>query len=284
MISTFFSAVSMNTVVKTVGAVALLSIAAMSVGCGHVDTPRIASGEPGVTSDKLPARGMVFDEITVGDKTYPYVVFVPRGYTPEKNWPLIVFLHGSGESGTDGQKQAIQGIGSNILWNAARWPCLVLMPQKPDHTKLWPEYEGAVMGALAKVRGRYSVDANRISITGLSQGGHGAFWFGAKHPEIWCAVAPICGFVDSNRAGDNADTIAKGLRGVPVWAFHGEADDVVPIGQSKKVIDAMTHMAATPAPKFTSYPGVNHGSWDKAYSESELPAFLMQSRPAAAPR
>lgn len=231
-----------------------------------------------MTTDKLAARGMVFDEFTVDGVTYPYVLYVPRAYSPEKNWPLVVYLHGSGESGTDGQKQAIQGLGSNVLWNADRWPCLILMPQKPDPGKLWPLYEPMVMGLVAQIVERYSVDRNRVSLTGMSQGGHGTLWFGAKHSKVWSALAPVCGFVDSNRAADDTAALAAGLKDLPIWAFHGDADDVVPVGQSRKIVDAITRAGAPRPPRLTEYPGVRHDSWTKAYAEKELPAFLLQAR------
>ncbi len=224
---------------------------------------------------------MIFEEIELDGARYPYVVYVPRDYTPQRLWPLVVFLHGSGESGTDGQKHAIQGLGGNILWNADRWPCIVLMPQKPDRTVLWPAHEGLVLALLERVRSHYAIDPDRIALTGLSQGGHGTIWFGARHPGIWSAIAPVCGFVDSNRAKDDADALAAGLAGLPVWAFHGDADDVVPIAQTAKLIDAMKRAGASPPPKFTIYPGVNHGSWDRAYAEAELPAFLLRRRDAS---
>lgn len=265
-------------------AMLVLVCAGALAGCGSGVARDVPVKEASVTSDQRPARGMVFDAFTHDGVTYPYVLYVPRAYSPQTKWPLIVFLHGSGESGRDGQKQAIQGLGSNVLWNADRWPCLILMPQKPDHGKLWPNYEGMVMGVLAEVLERYSVDRDRVSLTGMSQGGHGTFWFGAKHPDVWSALAPVCGFVDSNRATDDTDALATGMKGLPIWAFHGDADDVVPVGQTQKVIDALRRAGAAPEPRFTVYPGVNHNAWDRAYAEPELPTFLLRSRKDATRR
>jgi predicted peptidase len=237
-----------------------------------------------------PQTGFLFHEVTAGGITMKYAVYVPRHYTPDKQWPAIVFLHGSGECGTDGQKMIIQGIGRNILWNADRWPCIVLFPQNPGAPRgsqgatreqslamrSWTRCDAAVMKMLEETRAAYSIDPDRIALTGLSLGGHGAWSIGAAHPEVWCAIAPICGFADAPRGAASPETIAAKLKDVPMWIFHGDADDVVSPDHSRNVAAAMK--AAGAEAKLTLYPGVNHGSWDKAYEEAELPAFLMQTK------
>src|ERR1043165_8832756 len=93
----------------------------------------------------------------------PYVVYVPRAYAASTDpYPCILFLHGSGESGADGQKQAIQGIGSAILWNARKWPFIVIMPQKPDEHRQWEDYDAGVMAALDQTLRDYRIDRSRI--------------------------------------------------------------------------------------------------------------------------
>ena len=226
------------------------------------------------------ARGFVFKTVVIGDRKMDYVVYVPRGYDVGKKWPAIVFLHGSGESGTDGQKQIAQGIGTNILWNADRWPCIVMMPQKPSEKLQWEDVDDLVMKMLGETRKEYVIDEGRIALTGLSQGGHGTWSIGAAHPEVWCALAPICGYVEKKEkenVGLTAEGIAEKLKGVPMWVFHGEDDDVVLPEQSRKVVEAMKAAGAKDV-KLTVYPKTNHGSWDKAYSEKELPGFLMKGK------
>ena len=226
------------------------------------------------------ARGFVFKTVRIDQRKMDYVVYVPRGYDVGKKWPAIVFLHGSGESGTDGQKQIAQGIGTNILWNADRWPCIVMMPQKPSEKLQWEDVDDLVMKMLGETRKEYVIDEGRIALTGLSQGGHGTWSIGAAHPEVWCALAPICGYVEKKEkenVGLTAEGIAEKLKGVPMWVFHGEDDDVVLPEQSRKVVEAMKAAGAKDV-KLTVYPKTNHGSWDKAYSEKELPGFLMKGK------
>lgn len=208
-----------------------------------------------------PATGFLFKSIHSGDRDYKYTIFVPREYSTSTKWPAIVFLHGAGECGTDGVKQVAQGIGSAILWHVDKWPFIVLFPQKPVMQEQWEAYDATVMAMLAEAEKDYSVDRSRIYLTGLSQGGHGTWTLGANHPDVWAALAPICGYGD-------AEAIAPKVKSLPVWCFHGEADGTVPVKQSRDIVAALK--AAGCDAKLTTYPGVDHNSWDKAYRDETL--------------
>jgi len=218
--------------------------------------------------------GFLFARVQVAEKAYPYVVYVPREYEPTKKWPVVVFLHGAGECGTDGLKHVAQGLGTAILWNAAKWPFVVVMPQKPAVRDAWEDHDTAVMAMLDAAFKQYSLDADRVYLTGLSQGGHGTWALAARHPERWAAIAPICGYGDPK-------VIADPIKALPVWCFHGDADQAVPVAQSQAMVDAIK--AAGGDPKLTIYPGVGHNSWDKAYRDESLAEwFLEHRRPAKA--
>ncbi|MBX3359682.1 MAG: dienelactone hydrolase family protein [Phycisphaeraceae bacterium] len=218
------------------------------------------------------ATGFILRRIEIGGQGYDYAVYVPRGYDASRAWPLVVFLHGSGESGTDGQKMIVQGIGSNVLWNASRWPCVMVMPQKPVQKAQWEAYDEVVMSIVDRTTREYTIDEDRIVLTGLSQGGHGTWTIGAAHPEVWSALVPICGYPEPM----TPEAIAAGVKGIPVWCFHGEADDVVPAEKSRTVVGAI--IAAGGEARLTVYPGVNHGSWDRAYGEAELPGWMLSQK------
>ncbi len=258
----------MRMVLMAVGVVVMCLMLCFS--CGQTGTGKDTMKSAGVTG----ATGFVFKKVTIGERSMEYVVYVPRGYEAGKKWPAIVFLHGSGESGTDGQKQIAQGIGTNILWNADRWPCIVMMPQKPTSKLQWEDQDDLVMKMLEETKREYRIDDKRIALTGLSQGGHGVWSIGAAHPEVWCALAPICGYADGHNGKLIPEQIAAKLKGVPMWVFHGEDDDVVVPEESKRVVEAMKAAGAKDV-RLTLYPKTNHGSWDKAYAEKELPGFLM---------
>lgn len=250
---------------------AILVTAAVLGSCAAC--PHTASTPP--TLALTPPSGFVFKSVRIGDQLLDYAVYVPRTYDAHSPIPAIVFLHGSGESGTDGQKMIAQGIGTNILWNASRWPCIVIMPQKPTEKKQWEDYDTLVMAALEATQREYRIDPARIALTGLSQGGHGTWTIGAAHPEVWSALVPICGYPEP---ADPA-ALAPRIKNIPVWCFHGEDDNVVPPAKSRAMIEALNNAGASP--KFTLYPGVNHGSWDRAYAEPELPRWMLGQKSAA---
>ncbi len=231
--------------------------------------------------------GFLFRSLTLDGREVKAVVYVPRSYDPGRAWPLIVFLHGSGESGTDGSRQLAQGLPREIVWNPDAWPFIVVMPQKPSQDTEWEQYDAEVMTLLAQVRREYAVDPARIALTGLSQGGHGAWVLAARHPETWAAVIAVCGYGPARWKGPGtfdgtAAELAAKVKDLPVWAFHGEADDTVPVGETRAMISALT--VAGGAPRATIYPGVGHGCWERAYGEPELPRWLLaQRRPAPRP-
>ncbi len=230
-----------------------------------------------------PATGFLFGALDQGTTSYKYAVYVPREYDASRAWPLILFLHGSGESGNDGTRMVVQGLGSAIQWNPARWPAIVVFPQKPSQASEWEAHEDAVMKILERVRHEYNVDRGRIYLTGLSQGGHGTWVLGARHPELWAALAPVCGYGGVRHAGPGvaaatAGEIAGRIRSIPVWAFHGDADDVVPPAETTALIDALRAAGASPEPRVTIFPDVNHGSWDPAYRDTGLAEWLFAQR------
>ncbi|HVN75527.1 MAG TPA: dienelactone hydrolase family protein [Thermoanaerobaculaceae bacterium] len=242
--------------------------------------------EEGAGGGSMPT-GFLFRSLTLDGRVLKAAVYVPRGYDPARTWPLILFLHGSGESGTDGSRELAQGLPRELVWNPDAWPFIVVMPQKPSQDLEWEQLETEVMTLLAQVRREYSVDPTRLVLTGLSQGGHGAWVLAARHPGMWAAVVPVCGYGPARRPGSGDLTgtpgeLAARIGSVPVWAFHGEADDVVPVGETRAVVDALK--AAGSPPRVTIYPGVGHGCWERAYGEPELPRWLLaQRRPGPGP-
>ena len=225
------------------------------------------------SADKKPlARriqyGMVLKSLTFEGKEYRYAVYVPPQYDGSEAFPLITFLHGSGECGTDGLKSAIVGIGSAAMLKSEEWRTLILIPQKPETRQHWEELDKVILAMTEETEKRFKVDKDRLYLTGLSQGGYGSWALAAKYPAYWAAVAPICG------GGDPKD--AAILAKIPIWAFHGEADDSVPVERSREMIAAIK--AAGGSPKLTTYPGVGHNSWDKAYRDENLFAWFLEHK------
>jgi predicted peptidase len=215
---------------------------------------------------KSPAeRGFLSRTVSVGGKDMKYVVYVPLGYDPAKPMPTIVFLNGAGECGTDGFRQ-VYHFGGAIMLNAEKWPFIIVLPQKQDVNTKWKDEDAMVQETLKQAKAEFNVDASRLYLTGLSQGGHGTWTIAAKHPDMFAAIAPVCGWADED--------VAKKVAKLPIWAFHGDKDEAVKLECSeemKKWIEA-----AGGACKLTVYPGVGHNSWDNAYRNEELGAWFLE--------
>lgn len=199
--------------------------------------------------------------------THKYVLFIPHSYTPQKKWPVILFLHGAGERGIDGLKQAKVGLGPAIQKRKSTFPFIVVFPQSED-TKgpilpAWqfesPQAKRALK-ILKTVEKAYSIDPSKRILTGLSMGGYGAWSVAAATPEKWSAVVPICGGGDPKTAGK--------LKSLPIWAFHGAEDKVVLPAESRKMIAAIKNAGGNP--HLTIVPGVGHNVWNNAYANETL--------------
>ncbi len=209
-------------------------------------------------------------------------IYVPRELDLAEPAPTVVFLHGYGECGTDGLKQLGVGLPNAIVWDAARWPFVVVIPQKPEFNVDWDEYLDAVLSMLDLAIAEFGADPDRVGLTGLSQGGHGTIALASRHPERFRAAAPVCGYTmrrfepeggrvsfDSPTPDERYARAAEAMRGMAVWIFHGGRDDIVPPSESEKLHEALL-AADAPDAKLTIYPEDNHNSWDSAYRKSGL--------------
>ncbi len=232
-------------------------------------------------------RGFLLDEITAGGETLRYALYVPREYDAARRWPLVVALHGRGECGSDGLRQLTQGLAQAIAAAPADWPALALFPQKPDPEREWEEYEAPLLALIERQRGSYAIDGDRLYLTGLSQGGHGAWVLAARQPRMWAALVPICGYstarvrdaqgrVPPRAYQGSADELVRPLVGLPVWAFHGVQDSIIPAAQSEELVAALR--AAGGEARLTLFPGVDHGAWDPAYRDPALARWLLAQR------
>ncbi|MFO1052804.1 MAG: alpha/beta hydrolase-fold protein [Planctomycetota bacterium] len=214
-------------------------------------------------------RGFLSRQIADADGVHRFVIYVPPDYEPDHPAPGIVFLHGAGECGTDGFKQVSVGLGTAIMDDVAAWPFLVLFPQKPTAATQWEDHDAMVMAMLDAMRAEFAVDSSRLFLTGLSQGGHGTFVLGARHHELWTAVAPLCGY------GDPA-AVKDGLKGLPVWCFHGEVDKAVPVEQSKRMVAVLREAGGDP--HLSLYPELGHNCWDRVYRGEPLAVWFLAAR------
>jgi predicted peptidase len=211
-------------------------------------------------------------EVVLEEAGLPVVVRLPEGYDPGRPWPLVVFLHGAGECGSDG-RQAQVGLGPAVAARPDRWPCLVLMPQKPSREHQWEAYEDQVLAAITEARARWNIDGDRIALTGLSQGGHGTWVIGARNPGLFSCLVPVCGY-------GSVEEVAPRVTRLPVWAFHGLRDDVVDPRETLAIMQEVRRLRGSMGgdpddARLTLYPVAGHNSWDAAYAEPDLAAWLL---------
>lgn len=234
--------------------------------------------------------GFLDRTVTVNNVTHKYQVFVPDNWSPERKWPTILFLHGAVERGSDGLLQTQVGIATAIRKDRSRFTILVVMPQCPSG-HWWPErrMQEIAMAALAASTEEFKGDPKRTYLTGISMGGYGSWYLASAYPGKFAAVVPICGGIvppanvlqaQPELAKDSYPDEAKSYVEVairigktPVWIFHGDADNAVPVENSRHLYEALK--AAGDDVRYTEYPGVGHDeAWDRAYAEPELMSWL----------
>jgi len=191
-----------------------------------------------------------------------YLLYLPDGYQQDssKSWPLMIFLHGSGERGNDLEKIKVHGP-PKLIEQGKKFPFIVVSPQADQGG--WDARE--LYNLLQECKHAYRVDPDRVYLTGLSMGGFGTWDLAIKHPEEFAAIVPICG------GGDTAE-IWK-LRNMPVWCFHGAKDSSVPIAMEQKMIRALQNY--NPSVRFTVYPEAGHDSWTATYNNDSLYQWLL---------
>jgi len=213
-------------------------------------------------------------ELPNGTK-HKYVVFIPPQYALQKDhrFPVVLFLHGSGECGTDGIKHTTVGLPRLLAAAPKDHPFIVVMPQART---LWFRGDNlhAAWAALEATLNRYRTDPDRIYLTGLSMGGFGAWEMAAARPDVFAAAVPICGVAPMPYVAN--------LVNLPVWAFHGALDRNVPVQGSRDAIAELRRLGGTP--RYTEYPDGDHFCWDRAYGTPELWKWLLEQKRGQPPR
>lgn len=206
-------------------------------------------------------------------------------YDPLRKYPLVIFLHGSGERGNDNLAQLTWGV-SNFAtdYNLKMYKAFVIAPQCPKD-KTWDNFSGdfnikyndtaskisdLLFGLINSTIKNSSIDTNRIYITGMSMGGIGTFDLITRHPNLFAAAAPVCGAGDTSKASV--------IKHIPLWIFHGAEDVAVNPKYSLDMVYALTKVGAHPG--YTQYPGVGHFSWVAAYSDPMFMEWLFRQNKA----
>ncbi len=196
-------------------------------------------------------------------QTTNYLLYLPENYGKDTaaRWPLLLFLHGSGESGTDVSRVALHGP-PELVKNGKKFPFILLSPQS-DKPSGWNT--DMLYKLLQEIKQRYHIDPDRIYLSGLSMGGYGTWQLAMEHPEEFAAIAPVCA------GGDTSNTWK--IHNIPVWAFHGADDDVVLPVYGRNMTAAASRYNKNV--RFTLYQNTNHNSWDTTYRNDSLYTWLL---------
>lgn len=233
-----------------------------------------------VRADDLPLEKRIYKD--AAGKSIPYRLLKPAKYDASKKYPLVLFLHGAGERGTNNEAQLVHGV-RGFVERVEKYPCFLVAPQCPNDVK-WVDVDWSgdkhtmpktmseplrlSLEALDAVQKEFSIDPQRIYVTGLSMGGYGTLDAVSRRPKYFAAAVPICG------GGDEAQ--AKLVSHVPMWFFHGAKDTAVKPQRSRNMVAALKEAGGKP--KYTEYPNEGHGSWVPAYKDNEMFAWLFAQK------
>jgi predicted peptidase len=247
----------------------LVVLVAFLVGCAHFD----------------PRKTETFHQL---DGEPRYFVYVPKDWSPDRAWPVVLYLHGAGEWGRDLVAPTQSGLALHAEESHGTFPAIVVIPQAPPRT-FWgmPENNIRALRALDEAMVKWHGDPSRVYLTGNSLGGYGTYFMGAAYPERFAALVPICGGVRGKAPSADApfadvpddrraDVVAEKIGKVPVWIFHGKKDWVVPVASSREMNAAL--QKAGGEVHYTEYGDLGHHSWDRAYADPQLWAWVLSKR------
>ena len=225
------------------------------------------------TAYSVPAHYAI-EEISVGSNTHQYALLLPEQRGEKSS--VVLFLHGAGERGNDLNLATSKGIAS---LRKSIPDAIVVVPQvRPGGWWSDPEYLLLAMASLEHTIKKFNADTNRLYLTGLSMGGHGALHLAAMYPDHFAAVIAVCprlgrpAFLEPVAGLFSADELAERLSALPVWLFHGSKDEIVPVENSRKLSQKLLGRRA-PA-RYTEFEHAMHNIWDRAYSHAQLSHWL----------
>ena len=199
-----------------------------------------------------------------------YLIYLPKDYLTKK-YPLVLFLHGAGERGTNLKDIEIHGL-PKLVRNGKKFPFIIIAPQCP--LNLWwsdPLPVELLSKLVNDIVMKYGIHKNNVFCTGLSMGGYGTLALSIKNPKLFSAIIPICGGVDIKNFFDILN-----LKDLPIWLFHGDKDEVIPLENSQSIYKVLKPVNKNI--KLTVYKGVDHNSWDRAYDDNELYKWMLSHK------
>ena len=237
-----------------------------------------------------PPTGFLDRTVTLGGTPRAYKVHVPPGFDRKRAWPVILFLHGGGERGTDALRHTEVGLGAAVRAHPERFPAVIVFPQIPRGQVWFGEQADFATAALDQAMVEFHGDPDRVSLVGLSLGGYGVWSLAYASPGRYAAIVSMAGGIvppehmkarlrvlPETLAMDDpyAATAAK-VKQIPAWLFHGSEDGSVPVTESQRLVAAL--QKAGGSPRYTEYAGAPHNVWDRAFAEPGLVEWLLAQR------
>ncbi|KAF1711548.1 phospholipase [Pseudoxanthomonas kalamensis DSM 18571] len=226
-------------------------------------------------------------EIVLDGAVHRYQVFVPDAAVAGEHPPVILFLHGTGERGSDGDKQTQVGLGPYVRTHMNSFPAIAVFPQAPDDRDWIGETVDMALAMLEAATGEFHGDRDRTYLTGLSMGGYGTWETALTEPQRFAALVPVCGAIHPPRPERQTlavtrlmdsdapyRTLAERLRHLPIWIFHGARDDVVPTTDDHRIFAALIDAGADA--RYTEFPDDNHNAWDSTYRSAGMWEWLFK--------
>lgn len=236
--------------------------------------------------------GFLNRALSEGGETFRYQVYVPAAFDPSHAWPVVLFLHGSAERGSDGVRPTAIGLGAAIRANPERFPAIAVFPQAPEGRRWADSSETAALDALDAAVAEFHGDPQRIYLVGISLGGRGALQIAARHPDRFAAVVAVGGWVVPPKAIADLEppapatagvnpyvAMAQSLKGVPIRLFHGSQDTIVPPSESRRLAVALHDLGADAT--YHEFSDVGHAAWEKAFADSDLWKWMFGRRRSA---
>ena len=270
-----------------------ISLALCLIFALFVISPAHASNASQKKIKNLPPQetGFLNRSLMLHGVIYKYQVYLPTEWKRDdhKQWPIILFLHGRGERGSEGMWQTQIGLPMAVRDHPERWPFIIVMPQCPIN-RYWTDVEAltVAMVALDQETAEFHADLDHTYLTGLSLGGYGAWELARSHPQRWAAVAILAGGIFWSYEPERwkqqttlPQEYARAVGKLPIWLFHGTDDSTVLPKQSELMFEAVKNAGGHI--RLWEYQGLKHDCWTRAYNEPELPRWLLEHRGGKTP-
>jgi len=198
---------------------------------------------------------------------FDYLAYFPKDYDASRKYPLVFFLHGAGERGDDLELVAKHGYMKHVRESGKEYPFIFIAPQCPQE-RYWGCFTESLLAFLDDICATLPVDPDRVYLTGLSMGGTGTWMLAMADPKRFAAIAPVC--------GSGIYWYGGALVDVPVYMYHGDCDEVVPIQESFSMLTSINKRGGNAQLKICY--GVGHNAWDTAYAGDELVNWLLSHK------